>query len=79
MSGYVPRGFIMGNPRVKVSEAYCSGCANCLSVCIHKEVLEMRVGEQGKPYAYAAHPENCAGCGRCVSNCPTHSICMSIE
>ncbi|MCP4757213.1 MAG: 4Fe-4S dicluster domain-containing protein [Proteobacteria bacterium] len=57
---------------VKVDEDLCTGCEDCLEVCVFKG-LEMVDG-----FANVVQTQ-CLGCGRCTSACPTEAISIDID
>lgn len=74
VGAYTPIGFYRNKPRVKISEGFCRGCLNCVSVCPLKGQVLRACKLNGEVRAKVEHSERCVGCGRCVNSCPTHSI-----
>ena len=79
----------LANP-VFVNLNACDGCGMCVDVCpaqlfeikelTLKEISELsfigklKVRIKGKAKSYAAKPNECIECGKCVSSCHEHAI-----
>ena len=59
------------NNPVVFDENVCSGCNNCVEMCV-MDIL-MPNPEKGKP-PIILYPDECWYCGLCQSICPTHAI-----
>ncbi len=57
---------------VEVDEDLCTGCEECMEVCIFKG-MEM-IDEEAR-----VNQDNCLGCGRCESICPNDAISIEIS
>jgi len=60
---------------VIINPDLCRGCGDCSHLCQH---IEIKTGDQGKPYAYI-DPALCFGCGACMSTCPTGAITQPLQ
>ena len=72
-----PANFFQNKQAVQILAKYCTGCLNCVKVCNLGTIFRTSKID-GKIKVEAIHPENCAGCGRCVNGCPTHAITMKL-
>ena len=57
---------------ITVDSELCTGCGECLDVCIYSG-MEM-VDDKAE-----VSPETCFGCGRCERVCPTGAISITME
>jgi len=57
---------------VKVDEDLCSGCEDCMEVCVF-EGMEMIDGTA------KVNQEKCLGCGRCERVCPNDAITITLD
>lgn len=76
-SGILARGYVELDPFVaEVNSETCTGCGECLQVCLREGALslkEMEVDGQLKTVA-EVNPALCEGCGVCVAVCAENAI-----
>ncbi|MBU8921317.1 MAG: FAD-dependent oxidoreductase [Bacteroidales bacterium] len=70
LSQLIPGGKI--TPEIKVSEileAYCTGCGNCLDVCVYGAIYY----DEGRGIS-VVNEAVCRGCGNCFGSCPSGAL-----
>jgi coenzyme F420-reducing hydrogenase delta subunit/ferredoxin len=71
VSSYLGQGSVTSRAMaVDIDVKACRGCGDCAVVCPY---IEMRVRDNGVPYAFV-DKALCYGCGMCVSSCDTGAI-----
>ena len=65
---HLPHAFAVSSFEAQVDADECSGCATCADERCKMDAIEI-VDEKA-----VVNPENCVGCGLCVTSCPTASI-----
>lgn len=69
-AGYPGKG-LFGGPkgllRVVVHRELCTGCGDCMAVCVNRII---RIDGKGR----ARIGRNCRGCGRCAAACPESAL-----
>lgn len=53
----------------EISEAYCTGCGNCLCVCVYGAIYS----DEGRGIS-VVNEAVCRGCGNCFGSCPSGAL-----